>query len=72
MMRTPKSTIPPLEGCICPSLNTGSEQPWRLPVLSSSATWKQNPVTLGLGVTAKVLLFLSPLPLLLLLGYRTW
>lgn len=45
-MRTRKSAIPTLEGCATPS--RGSEQPWRLPVLSSSATWKPNPVSLGL------------------------
>lgn len=44
--RTRTSAIPTPEGCAAPS--GGSEQPWRLPVLSSSETWKPNPVSLGL------------------------
>lgn len=40
-MRTPKSASPTLEGCASPSLDRGSEQPWWLPVLGSSATRKQ-------------------------------
>ena len=64
VMRTLESAIPTLEGCA-----SASEQPWRLPVLSSMETEASLSRTLSLESQQRFS-FLS-LPLSLLLGYRT-